>query len=153
MNHLSRSSSTMSQLAILELESRESRSMAGCSESLPRGGKRCFCRARRNRISSSSGRHVEVRKRLRNGSTPFKKGPDTVERSTRPTFGRCPAVPATVSGPFLNHALDPMCKTVSSETTSDRVSSPLPLPCEFGQESRNIPIMPNLLVFPVSERR
>ena len=34
----------------------------------------------------------------------FKKGSGTVVRSTRPTFGRCPAVPATVPDPFLNHA-------------------------------------------------
>jgi NADH-quinone oxidoreductase subunit N len=33
----------------------------------------------------------------------FKKGSGTVVRSTRPTFGRCPAVPATVPDPFLNH--------------------------------------------------
>jgi hypothetical protein len=39
----------------------------------------------------------------------FKKGSGTVVRSTRPTFGRCPAVPATVPDPFLNHAekIDP----------------------------------------------
>ena len=36
----------------------------------------------------------------------FKKGSGTVVRSTRPTFGRCPAVPATVSDSFLNHAKD-----------------------------------------------
>jgi eukaryotic-like serine/threonine-protein kinase len=32
----------------------------------------------------------------------FKKGSGTVVRSTRPTFGQCPAVPATVPDPFLN---------------------------------------------------
>jgi N-acetylglucosaminyl-diphospho-decaprenol L-rhamnosyltransferase len=36
----------------------------------------------------------------------FKKGSGTVVRSTRPTFGRCRAVPATVPDPFLNHAQD-----------------------------------------------
>jgi hypothetical protein len=35
----------------------------------------------------------------------FKKGSGTVVRSTRPTFGRCPAVPATVPDPFLNPKL------------------------------------------------
>ena len=34
----------------------------------------------------------------------FKEGSGTVVRSTRPTFGRCPAVPATDPDPFLNDA-------------------------------------------------
>ena len=35
----------------------------------------------------------------------LKKGSGIVVRSTRPTFGRCPAVPATVPDPFLSHGL------------------------------------------------
>jgi len=42
----------------------------------------------------------------------FKKGSGTFVRSTRPTFGRCPAVPAKVPDPFLNQAEIRLCQAL-----------------------------------------